>query len=159
MDFQTAFARLIGHEGGYVNDPADRGGETKYGISRRAYPDLDIAGLTLDDARAIYRRDYWDPIRLDEMPPAVRMSVFDFAVNGGVGAAARALQTIAGVRPDGIVGPVTLAAVRRMDPDAVRFGLAARRAIVMLRLIGRDPRQGRFARGWANRIEAEMERA
>ena len=158
MDFETAFRLLIGHEGGYVNDPVDRGGETKFGISRRAYPDLDIRGLSLDDARAIYRRDYWDRLRLDEMPVPVRMAAFDFAVNSGVAAAARALQSIAGVPADGIVGPLTVAGVRRIDPAAIRFGLAAHRALIMLRLIARDRSQARFAAGWANRLETEMDR-
>ena len=59
MNFDVAFEKLIGHEGGYVNDARDPGGETKYGISKRAYPDEDIAGLTLERAKQIYRRDCW----------------------------------------------------------------------------------------------------
>ena len=55
LNFEDAFDRLISHEGGYVNDPLDPGGETKFGISKRSYPTLDIAALTREDARAIYR--------------------------------------------------------------------------------------------------------
>lgn len=84
MNFDTAFERLIGHEGGYVNHAKDPGGETKFGISKRQYPDLDIAALTLDEAKAIYKRDYWNAIGGDDLPYPVAFEVFDAAVNHGV---------------------------------------------------------------------------
>ena len=89
-DFDRAFRLLIGEEGGYVNDPADPGGETKFGISKRAYPQIDIRGLTLDQAKAIYRRDYWAPLQLDARPWGPALCLFDCAVNQGL-AKARAL--------------------------------------------------------------------
>lgn len=85
MNFDTAFERLIGHEGGEVNHPKDPGGHTKYGISKRQYPSVDIAALTLDDAKAIYKRDYWDAIKGDERAYPVAFELFDAAVNHGVG--------------------------------------------------------------------------
>lgn len=85
--FLRAFELVIGSEGGYVNDPRDPGGETKYGISKRAYPNLDIANLQLADAQTIYYRDYWCRLNLDSRPWDIALSVFDSAVNMGDGEA------------------------------------------------------------------------
>lgn len=79
-------------EGGYVNDPNDKGGETKYGISKRAYPNLDIKGLTLDEAKTIYRRDYWDVCKCDNLPYPMDILVFDTSVNMGVSRASHILS-------------------------------------------------------------------
>lgn len=94
-DFDRAFKFLIGEEGGYVNDPADPGGETKYGISKRTYPTVDIAALTLDAAKSIYRRDYWDALGLDGRKYGPALVLFDCAVNQGIGAAKTLLSQVA----------------------------------------------------------------
>lgn len=83
--FEGAFSIVVGIEAGYVNDPDDPGGETKYGISKRSYPSLDIQNLTIDDARAIYRRDFWDHINLDSLPWELALIRFDCEVNQGEG--------------------------------------------------------------------------
>ncbi len=97
--FEQAFAQIIGNEGGFTSNQADPGnwtgrergqGEcrgTKFGISARAYPDLDIANLTLNEAYAIYRRDYWDKLKADELPGPLALLAFDAAVNNGLGRA------------------------------------------------------------------------
>ncbi|HNB44616.1 MAG TPA: glycosyl hydrolase 108 family protein [Burkholderiaceae bacterium] len=103
MDFDQAFARTIGHEGGYAADSRDPGGETNYGISRRAYPGEDIAGMTLDRAAQIYRRDYWDAIHAEQMPEAIRRELFDTAVNMGTYSAVTLLQRALGVTAAGPV--------------------------------------------------------
>ncbi|WP_428247203.1 glycoside hydrolase family 108 protein [Ferrovibrio sp.] len=142
--FNICFAAILGHEGGYSDDRRDRGnwtggeighGElrgTKFGISAAAYPVLDIVNLTVDQAREIYRADYWAKIHGADLPPAVALVTFDAAVNAGPGAAARWLQQSIGAKPDGVVGPVTLQAVRRYcDANTVRslvIDLLARRA-------------------------------
>ena len=130
--FNAAFAIIVGNEGGYSDDPRDPGNYTpggilrgtKYGISARAYPDLDIAALTLADAQAIYRRDYWDRVAGDDLPPPVALLVFDAAVNQGAERAARWLQLAAGVDVDGIIGPETIAAVHGADVLDVLAGVA-----------------------------------
>ena len=114
--FDRALDLTLRFEGGYANHPDDPGGETKYGISKRAYPHLDIRNLTREQAAEIYRRDYWRAARCDELPEQVAIAHFDCAVNCGVETAARILQRAANVKDDGEIGPVTLAAVRAADP-------------------------------------------
>lgn len=110
MNFDQAFERLIGHEGGYVNNPADPGGETKFGISRRAYPLENIKGMTLERAKLLYLRDYWGPAGCDAVPDGIKFDLFDMAVNSGPVTAIKTLQRAAGVTPDGMLGPITLQA-------------------------------------------------
>lgn len=152
MNFDIAFERLIGHEGGYVNDPRDPGGETKYGISKRAYPGEDIAGMTLERARELYRRDYWGPAGCDAVPDVVKFDLFDMAVNSGVKAAIRTLQRTVGTEPDGVLGPVTLQAVQSMNP--VRF--VARFNGHRLQFMSSLATWPAFGRGWANRIAKNL---
>lgn len=125
--FDVALALLLRLEGGYVDDPADPGGETKFGISKRAYPGLDIGALTEADAAAIYRRDFWDALRCDTLPPALAVCLFDAAVNQGRNAAIRLLQRAVGAKEDGVLGPDTLA--RAASAQAVQIDdFMARRA-------------------------------
>lgn len=93
--FAQALAFTLQREGGYVNDPDDPGGETNYGLSKRAYPDLDIHDLTLETAALVYRRDYWERPgfnRVAEVAPAVAVRLFDLGVNCGTATAAKMLQ-------------------------------------------------------------------
>lgn len=152
MIFDAAFERLIGHEGGYVNDPRDPGGETKYGISKRAYPGEDIAGMTLERARELYRRDYWSPAGCDAVPDGVKFDLFDMAVNSGVKTAIRTLQRAVGTDDDGVLGPVTLQAVQSMNP--VRF--VARFNGHRLQFMSSLATWPAFGRGWANRIAKNL---
>jgi lysozyme family protein len=155
MDFDTAFEKLLGHEGGYVDNRADPGGETKYGISKRAYPAEDIRNLTLERAKAIYLHDYWGPAGCDAMPDGVRLQVFDMAVNAGVRAAIKALQKAAGEHVDGVLGPLTLQAVQSMP--AAR--LVARFNGARLEAMAELPQWPAFGRGWARRIAANLQEA
>lgn len=152
MNFDQAFARVIGHEGGYVNNLRDPGGETKFGISKRAYPAVDIANLTLEAAKEIYRRDYWARAMCDQLPPGVAFDLFDAAVNSGIGQAIRFLQRAAGVADDGQVGPLTLAAVRRHDPEVIQARMSGQRLEFMTKLSTWDT----FGKGWARRIASNL---
>ena len=155
MTFDEAFEALIGHEGGYVNDPRDPGGETKYGISKRAYPGTDIKNLTLDAAKAIYRRDYWAPAGCDSLPAAVRFDVFDAAVNSGLGQAIRFLQTALGTKADGQFGPASQAALRAANPVTLQARYSAARLQFMTGLPGWQT----YGKGWARRIASNLMRA
>lgn len=106
--YNKAISIVLEHEGGYVNNPRDAGGETNFGISKRAYPYLDIARLSVFTAAEIYRRDYWEKCRCDDLPEGLDLCVVDFAVNAGVSRASKVLQEIVGAEPDGVIGPKTL---------------------------------------------------
>lgn len=167
MTFEQAFQKVIGHEGVFGDDTRDRGnwtsgiigqGElkgTKYGIAAHAYPTLDIRNLTLDDARAIYKRDFWDKVRADELPESLRAPMFDFAVNSGSGAAIRLLQRSAGVREDGVLGPITLRAVAEMPSGRVLARLQGHR----LELLAGLSSWPAFGRGWARRVADYLKEA
>ena len=146
--FGQIFERVIGHEGGYVNDPRDPGGETKFGISKRAYPNEDIANLTLERARELYRRDYWDKIRGEDLPAPIDDYTFDFAVNSGVRAAALALQGATGALRDGEIGPRTLDAVRAKPALGILRLIFVERAMVF----ALHPQDKVFGRGWFARL-------
>lgn len=150
--FDQCFDKLLSHEGGYVSDSRDPGGETKFGISKRSYPDVNIATLTLDQAKTIYKRDYWDRARCDELPPAVAFQVFDTAVNSGIGQSIRFLQRAVGVADDGNVGPLTISAVKRLDAEVVAARFNGQRLEFMTKLSTWDV----FGKGWARRIAANL---
>jgi lysozyme family protein len=153
--FDEVFAKLIDNEGGYVNDPRDAGGETKYGISKRAYPLLDIAALTLDQARAIYYRDYWVRMHADGLPAHVVMQVFDGAVNSGIENSLRWLQKSVGVPEDGKIGKVTLAAINAMREDV----LIRRYIGTRLEFLTQLSTWQIFGKGWAVRIANQLKDA
>lgn len=121
MSFDRAVEWLIAVEGGYVNDPNDPGGETKYGISRRSYPHLDIKNLTKADAEKVYKTDFWDRVRADEMPYNLALPVFDMAVNAGPTLAIKCLQRALSVADDGKLGPITLAKAQHAPKNAPRY--------------------------------------
>ena len=155
--FDQAFDVLIGHEGGYVNNPKDPGGETKYGISKRSYPGLDIKSLTLAAAKAIYLRDYWQAGRCDVMPPSLALLHFDACVNNGVRQAAKFLQQALRVADDGAIGPKTLAALKAAvgrgshdEVDALCAEVLARRIFFQATL----PTWKTFGLGWSRRLAA-----
>ena len=147
--FDYCFSVTIGFEGGYVNNPADPGGETKYGISKRAYPNTDIANLTLDQAKAIYQSDYWSKAGCQFCVPALACLVFDAAVNNGAGMAARWLQAALGVVADGVIGPQTQAALAGVTDFTTLLGnFHASRIIYMASL----PTWPTFGVGWSRRL-------
>lgn len=146
--FDEVFERVIGHEGGYSLDPRDPGGETKFGISKRSYPGLDIAALSVENAKLIYRADFWNVLRCDELPPPIDEYVFDFAVNSGVSTAAESLQGAVGALRDGDIGPKTIEAVKRSKPaDIVRLMFVDRAMVYAL-----NPNDRRYGRGWFARL-------
>jgi lysozyme family protein len=149
MDFQEALEFVLSREGHYSNDPDDPGGETKFGISKKQYPNLQIADLTRDQAAEIYRRDYWDACRCDELPRWIRLSVFDCAVNQGVGTAGKILQALVGAAQDGRIGPRTVQATWRH-----RETLALSYAVERCLLYARSGRFDKFGRGWVHRALA-----
>lgn len=152
MNFDQAFERLIGHEGGYVNHPDDPGGETNFGISKRSYPGEDIKGLTLARAKEIYKRDFWGPAGCDALPESAKFQVFDAAVNSGVYRAIKLIQRTVGENQDGVLGPVTLQAIQSMPPDRFAAHFAAHRLAYMTSM----PNWASFSKGWTRRVVANL---
>jgi len=117
-NFQIAVEKTFIHEGGKVNDPQDPGGCTSYGISQKAYPDFDIPNLTVEQAKAIYYRDYWHKMYLDAMKSqSIAEKLFDLSVLCGIPTVTKSAQRVCGVSVDGIFGPATFNAINNMDPD------------------------------------------
>ncbi|MCW7552572.1 N-acetylmuramidase [Endozoicomonas gorgoniicola] len=148
--FETAIAFVLSEEGGYVNDPNDNGGETNYGISKRAYPDLDIKNLTVGQAEAIYYQDYWLKCCCNELPVAVACVVLDTAVNMGPRTAIRFLQQSLRLKVDGLMGPQTLRHAHHNPPLSYLSDYLSRRARRYFDIAQTDS-QRRFYRGWLKR--------
>jgi lysozyme family protein len=163
--FDECFEIVLGAEGHFTKDPADPGNwtggsrgygacnGTKFGISAAAFPELDIFSLTVDEAKALYRQDYWAKISGELLPPQLALVVFDAAVNNGVRRACIWLQQAVGVVADGIVGGITLdavmgAAARPEGTTAVCVEFLARRLVFMAGL----STWPRFGYGWARRL-------
>lgn len=153
--FDAAIARLLDNEGRYTRGIGDPGGETKFGISKRSYPKLDIKNLTREQAIGIYLADFWTPIDGENQPVGVGFQMLDFAVNSGVVTALKALQRAIGVQDDGVFGPVSYAALQaQSSTDTIMLLLAERidlmtslrnwqtAGIGWMRRIGKDLRYG-----------------
>ncbi len=145
LEFKQAFDRLIDSEGNYVNNPKDPGGETKFGISKRTYPGVDIKNLTLEAAKDIYFHDFWTP--LGDTHPAIKFQVFDFAVNSGIPTAIRKLQTAVGAADDGHWGPISQKALNAMDMNDILLRYLAER----IRFWASLSTWAEFGKGWARR--------
>jgi len=133
-DFSKMIERILGHEGGYVNDPADPGGETKWGISKRSYPTLNIKDLSREDAIKIYFKDFWTPLKCSRFHDGVAYQLLDSAVNSGIGQSIRVLQRAVGVADDGVAGPMTLAATEKFSESAQIMLFVAERISFMTKL-------------------------
>ena len=153
-NFDHAIKETLENEGGYVNDPDDPGGETKFGISKRSYPDLDIKNLTLDDAIDIYQKDFWEKPGYDQIiPKKVAAKVFDLAVNMGPGRAGKLLQQAINetatekLKVDGVVG---LRTARAVNNDFLPEYLLARLQLLALGYYVRL-RKPKYLAGWVKR--------
>lgn len=152
MTFDEIFDRVIGHEGGYINNPHDPGGETQWGISKRAYPFLDVKQLTREEAKKLYRRDFWARIDAQNLPSELAYQAFDFAVNSGIDTAIRYLQRALNVADDGHWGPVSTQAASKMSTSDILMRYAAERLDFMTRLSNWP----NASRGWARRIAQNL---
>ncbi|HDR9314183.1 TPA: N-acetylmuramidase [Burkholderia vietnamiensis] len=148
--FDDAFAALMGNEGGYSNNPADPGGETMWGVTARVARAHGYGGdmrqLPQTTAKLIAKTVYWDPYYCDQFDPRIAFQVFDAAYNGGL--PVTWLQEAAGLKPDGRIGPVTIAAVNAADP----LRIVARFLAYRLRYLADLHNWPAFSHGWANRI-------
>ena len=158
--FDEIIEMVLEHEGGYVNHSSDPGGETIYGISKRAYPDLDIKNLTVAEAKEIYRNDYWNRIKGEELPVGVACVVLDYSVNSGTSRASKALQSVCGIaNGDGIIGPASLNSVwvtvkNTSEEDVINAVTTQRQEFIRALSI-----YDTFGKGWERRIEETRAKA
>ena len=150
--FDDIIEVVLHHEGGYVNDPKDPGGETNFGIAKRSHPDVDIKNLTKDGAKEIYYRDYWMKNRVPQIPDNLKHIYFDMCVNQGRGRAVKILQQTANakgadLKVDGGLGPKTIGALNDVELDRVR----AYRIKYYADLVTRKPDLEKFYFGWFRR--------
>lgn len=152
VKFYKAIERVLSHEGGYTAGEGDPGGETKWGISKRSYPNLSISELTRDDAIAIYYQDFWLPTHAEELSDGAGYQLLDSAVNSGISQSLRFAQRALGVADDGYYGPHTLEAFRKTsETDFIMLFLAER-----LDFMRKLKRWSRFGSGWAGRIAQNL---
>lgn len=149
--YKVAVPHILDVEGGYVDNPYDPGGETKYGISKSAHPELDIASLTKDQAIEIYRKEYWVPTagRIEDLNPSVALLLFDWAVNSGNKAGVMKLQEALHVAQDGVIGPKTRVALAEVaNSKTLVVNLFAARAMFYMSL----KTWPKFGLGWMRRL-------
>ena len=155
--FPRALARVLAHEGGWSDDPADPGGATNLGVTigtlslwlGRPATKAEVRALTSATVAPIYRRRFWDAIQGDALPAGLDYALFDFAVNSGPKRAVIGLQRALGIADDGRLGPVTLAALQGRDVPALIGALCDGR-LAFLRALSTWPR---FGRGWGRRVD------
>lgn len=137
---------------GYVNDPDDAGGETKFGVAKNANPDLNITALTWSKAKQRYFERYWMGGGCHLLPQRVALLHFDGCINHGISRASKFLQEVVGTTVDGSVGPGTAKAVSKMNEFDVCRLLCDRREKFYRSIVASNPSQGKFLNGWLRRI-------
>lgn len=162
-NFERVVMITLGHEGGYVDHPDDPGGATNRGVTHKTLADWrghgvtksDVRNLSLSETKAIYRAKYWNIIQADGLPEGVDLALFDFAVNSGTSRAVKFVQRIVGTAPDGVMGPVTLAAINRRDPERLVCELTRDR----MEFLSKLPTWPTFGRGWQRRVNDVSDKA
>jgi lysozyme family protein len=154
--YDEALARLLAHEGGYSNHPADPGGPTNFGITLGDYrryvkPNAaaaDVRAMTVAEAKAIYRRRYWDAMRCDELPAGVDYCIFDYAVHSGTGRAPKVLQRCLAISVTGTMDAATIAAARKADAAGLIDAICDER----MRFLQNLKIWPVFGKGWSRRV-------
>lgn len=160
--FDWAIDFIFAVEGYISNAKHDSGGYTKYGIAQNAHPNVDVKNLTIDDAKGIYKTDYWKTCKCDRFSPALGLYLMDFAVNSGTKSAAVGLQrtvnkltagtgTLA-LAEDGVIGPKTINAVQGIPKHLMIAGFHAYRVQYYFNIVAKNSTQNKFLRGWMNRL-------
>lgn len=154
--FKQFMNRVLSHEGGYSNHPADKGGETNWGITHRTARANgyhgSMRGMTRDQAIEIYHSAFWLRYRCAEMPDALAFQFFDACINHGFGNAARLLQRALGVAADGIIGNITLSAIHDQPESTILLKFNAERLLFYTKL----STFGTFGKGWSRRLAENL---
>ena len=158
-NFDECLKMLLHHEGGYVNHPSDPGGETNLGVTKKVYQEWggtkDMKDLTVEDVAPIYKKNYWDRCKCDDLESGVDWVVFDWAVNSGTGRSAKAIQKICGATQEGAIGPKTLALIGKQNTQYVveEFGKIRQDFYESLKTFDT------FGKGWTRRNKETTEKA
>lgn len=156
-NWEKAFQAVLKHEGGFVNHPKDPGGMTNLGVTKRVWEEFvghevdeaAMRALTPDMVKPLYKKNYWDKIKGDDLPAGLDYAAYDLAVNSGTGRAAKYLQQIAGVPADGVIGPKSLEAIKSCNAEESVETLCGMRLDFLKRL----PTWDTFGKGWGRRVE------
>ena len=156
-NWEKAFQAVLKHEGGFVNHPKDPGGMTNLGVTKKVWEEFvgrevdeaEMRALTPDVVKPLYKKNYWDKIKGDQLPSGVDYAAYDLAVNSGTGRAAKYLQRIAGVPDDGVIGPKSMEAILACDPVETVDAICDMRLDFLQRL----PTWNTFGKGWGRRVE------
>ena len=156
-NWEKAFQAVLKHEGGFVNHPKDPGGMTNLGVTKKVWEEFigrevderEMRALTPDVVKPLYKKNYWDKIKGDQLPSGVDYAAYDLAVNSGTGRAAKYLQRIAGVPDDGVIGPKSMDAILACDPVETVDAICDMRLDFLQRL----PTWNTFGKGWGRRVE------
>lgn len=159
-NWETSFEHVLRSEGGYVNNPADPGGETNLGVTKAAWAEYigrpvepgEMHALTKEVVGPFYKANYWDKCHCDDLPAGLDYAVFDFAVNAGIKRSCKFLQQAVGVEADGAIGPGTLAAVQAVDPKEAIAGFSRAKEAFYNGLAEKNPSQHQFLHGWLTRV-------
>jgi len=160
-NWDKSFDLVMQSEGGYVNDPQDNGGETNFGVTKKAWAeylgrsinDGEMKSLTIETVKPFYRKMYWDKCYCDALPNGVDYAVFDFAVNAGPSQAAKLLQRAVGADADGVIGKNTLALIDATHVKDILQSFSNQKRDFYKTIVMRNPTQTKFLNGWLNRIK------
>ena len=162
-NWEKSLEVILHHEGGYVNHPKDPGGETNMCVTKRVYEDFggtkDMKELTKEDVEPIYKKNYWDRVKGDDLPEGLDLMIFDFAVNAGTGRAAKFIQRLVNTTVDGGIGPNTLGKIKEY---VVTYGIEE--TITSYALMRQNYYESlstfdTFGRGWTRRVSEVTEKA
>lgn len=151
-NFDIAFKKVIVFEGGYINDKNDSGGETKFGISKISYPNINIRELTLNNAKEIYKENYWNKINGNEIKNQdIANNIFDCAVNCGVYVGSVLIQKVLVLKQDGIIGNITLGSINRSAASCVVDRYKKNRVEYYIDICIKKKQNKKFFFGWVKR--------
>jgi lysozyme family protein len=163
-NFSLSLKLVLAHEGGFVDHPKDPGGATNFGVTQKVYDAFrkrrgdggrSVRKITMSEVEAIYRAQYWAAVRGDDLPLGLDYVVFDYGVNSGPKRAVQTLQAALGVKVDGAIGEVTLAAIERADMADLIEDICERRMAFLKRL----KTWKTFGRGWSRRVMGQHDGA
>jgi len=152
VTFKLGLAFVFEVEGIESDDPEDKGGLTRFGIAQNYNPDVDVAQLTRDQAALRYLTNYFYPANCEDYPRPIAIAVFDAAVNHGPVTAIKLLQAALRVTTDGLIGPITIAAIEARDSQQLLVNFLSHRALRYHEIAVNEPSQTRFIRGWMRRL-------